>query len=434
MTWVFLDLTSPVLFRDGRSYDATNIGSSTAHPMPQAVFGALRARVGRALGFDWDFARATPSVTELVGTPERPGAIRISGPFYARARETAEELVVEPLFARPADLVAFPDPDPWRTDRRGEHPLRPGAVPDTAVSLPAGMSTPLLPLRHRPAPSGRKPLELDEVPSYLTPDEMRYWLLHASSTPEIRGRNVPEVPDPERDVRVHIAISPQGTAKDQMIFSAERIAMPVEPPDARGAFGDARYGYVLGVEGAGDAAALLEGSWRIGGKGGAVIAHTARLGEATTSWLPGVLDALGGRTGFRWVLTTPGLFAHGFRPDFVQPDGTAVFPGTTVRVALVAATVGRPIGYSGWDLQHPGRESGLGRATGAPRPTRLFVPAGSVYFFRAETPADARAVVEACWGKSLFTEPELVDRTVAIDAACSLCAGLFGPWDLYQEP
>jgi CRISPR-associated protein Cmr3 len=421
-----------VLFRDGRSYDATNIGSSTAHPMPQAVLGALRARVGRALGFDWDFARATPRVTELVGTPERPGAIRILGPFYARARETDEGLVVESLFARPADLVAFPDPDPWRTDRRREHPLRPGAVPDTAVNLPSGMSTTLLPLRHRPALSGRKPLELDQVPAYLTLDEMRYWLLHASSAPEIRGRNVPEVPDPERDIRVHVAISPQGTARDQMLFSAERITMPVEPPDTRGAFGDTRYGYALDIEGA-DAAALLEGSWRIGGKGGAVIARAAQLGEATASWLPSVLDALAAHTCFRWVLTTPGLFADGFRPDFVQADGTAMFPGTTVRVALVAAAVGRPIGYSGWDLQHPGRESGRGRSTGAPRPTRLFVPAGSVYFFRAETPGDARAVVEACWGKSLFTNPKLVDRAAAIDAACGLCTGLFGPWEPYQE-
>jgi CRISPR-associated protein Cmr3 len=430
VSWLFLDLKSPVLFRDGRSYDSTTIGRSTAHPMPQAVLGALRAHVGRALGFDWNFGRAPSRITDLLGTPDRPGSLRIAGPYYARTIE--DGLALQPLFARPADLVAFPHLDRRRMGLRMEHPLRPGSVPATSVSAPAGMTKPLLPVLHVPAESKKKPLDKDDLPAYLTPNETLYWLRQASATPKPRGENVPEVPGPCRDLRVNVDIGKALTAEDQMLYTTERLAMPVEP-GKHGSFVERTYGYALRVEADSDVEPLVEGIWRIGGKGGAVVARVVPLDSELDAWRGQVLADLADRPRFRWVLTTPGLFANGFRPDFVQPDGTAVFPGTTARVRLVAAVVDRPIPYSGWDLQHPGRESGRGRATGAPRPTRLFVPPGSVYFFEANTPADARAVVEACWGRSLFAPRGAMDRAAAIDVACGLCTGLFGPWDTYGD-
>jgi CRISPR-associated protein Cmr3 len=60
---------------------------------------------------------------------------------------------------------------------------------------------------------------------------------------------------------------------------------------------------------------------------------------------------------FRLLLTTPGIFADGWRP-------------ANVPAALVSATVHRPATISGWDL-----------ATGAPKDARRTAPVGSVYWF-----------------------------------------------------
>jgi CRISPR-associated protein Cmr3 len=56
------------------------------------------------------------------------------------------------------------------------------------------------------------------------------------------------------------------------------------------------------------------------------------------------------------LLTTPGVFEHGWKPK--------AFTGR-----LTAAAVSGSVAFSGWDL-----------ARGGPKPTRFAVPAGSVYF------------------------------------------------------
>jgi CRISPR/Cas system CMR-associated protein Cmr3 (group 5 of RAMP superfamily) len=49
---------------------------------------------------------------------------------------------------------------------------------------------------------------------------------------------------------------------------------------------------------------------------------------------------------------------------------------------LIAARVGKPIAFSGWDLQS------------GPKPTQLAVPAGSCYVFDCKTPESARALAK----------------------------------------
>ena len=55
-----------------------------------------------------------------------------------------------------------------------------------------------------------------------------------------------------------------------------------------------------------------------------------------------------------------------------------------INARLVAACISKPIHFSGWDLGEQG-----------PKPTLVAVPAGSVYYFEADTDEDARALVGA---------------------------------------
>jgi CRISPR-associated protein Cmr3 len=101
----------------------------------------------------------------------------------------------------------------------------------------------------------------------------------------------------------------------------------------------------------------------------------------------------------RWTLISPVVFNAGWRPDWVAAGNQVMLPnaerapgmsraewkahaaaagGFTAK--LVAARVGKPTAFSGWDLQ-----------TG-PKPTVLAVPAGSCYVFDCGTAEEARAL------------------------------------------
>ncbi len=109
----------------------------------------------------------------------------------------------------------------------------------------------------------------------------------------------------------------------------------------------------------------------------------------------------------KWVLLTPAVFIHGWRPGWIGDDGhvrlrvvdktqrakrrherdhTADwkydpdrYGDIEIKAKLVAAVVGKPQVVGGWD--------------DAPKPTYLAVPSGSVYYFQAESEDDAGNLV-----------------------------------------
>lgn len=114
----------------------------------------------------------------------------------------------------------------------------------------------------------------------------------------------------------------------------------------------------------------------------------------------------------RWTLIAPAIFNSGWRPDWVAEDGSVMLrnikrePGMSRREwkqiqseapfvggQLVAARVGKPFAFSGWDLQ-----------TTAPKPTRLAVPAGSSYVFNCGTVEKARELATLLHGRPRSTE------------------------------
>lgn len=93
----------------------------------------------------------------------------------------------------------------------------------------------------------------------------------------------------------------------------------------------------------------------------------------------------------RWTLLTPAVFANGWLPgwckdsrkipdDQKSPLGTVMLKGN-FHAKLIAARIGKPTVFSGWDLQ-----------SNAPKPTTLAVPAGSSYVFQCESTDEAKAL------------------------------------------
>jgi len=90
----------------------------------------------------------------------------------------------------------------------------------------------------------------------------------------------------------------------------------------------------------------------------------------------------------RWTLLTPALFAGGWLPGWCKdskgdaPLGTVMFKDCTF-ARLIAARVGKPLAFSGWEHQ-----------ANLPKPTVLAVPAGSSYVFDCGSAENARALAE----------------------------------------
>ncbi|MEI6890583.1 MAG: type III-B CRISPR module-associated Cmr3 family protein [Pontiella sp.] len=102
----------------------------------------------------------------------------------------------------------------------------------------------------------------------------------------------------------------------------------------------------------------------------------------------------------KWVTLTPSIFTSGWLPSWVdaesgkivgvettkperkpresRKDWRARFEKKEIPGKLIAACIPKPVPYSGWKAQC-GQEG--------PRPTRLCVPAGAVYYFETTNPA-----------------------------------------------
>jgi len=120
----------------------------------------------------------------------------------------------------------------------------------------------------------------------------------------------------------------------------------------------------------------------------------------------------------KWVLLTPAIFAHGWRPSWIGETGEVKLRVVTreqrqawrkervtsdawyegkeaqapaIAARLVAARVDKPRVIGGWDLlpEHKGEKPKGGR------PTFLAVPAGSIYYFEATNDTEARRLVQA---------------------------------------
>jgi CRISPR-associated protein Cmr3 len=88
------------------------------------------------------------------------------------------------------------------------------------------------------------------------------------------------------------------------------------------------------------------------------------------------------------ILATPAIFHGGWKPGWLNENGTGKIPGTDCEVQLVSAVVDRWQAVSGYSYDN-------GNGNRREKPIRRAVPSGSVYFFRLteDSPGlDARAV------------------------------------------
>lgn len=337
--WLRLRGRDPLLFRDGRPF-GNELGALTARtlalPAPGTLAGFVRTRAGEAAGWSWNEESAA-----------RARQLAIAGPLL--------EQWGNPVLPAPADALIW---EAEENEARGEPPglrlmpLRPASLPAGAgCDLPAG----LRPLRPE---AERKPAEGCR---YWPADRLLEWL--ADET----GRNTsapPRIDGPPIEERAHVAVqAATRAAAEGQLFTTQGLAFGEEwsllarvPADLPPLAGLAPFG----------------GEGRL-----ATVEELERFDPLPCP--PALTETLRQAAWVRMLLVTPGCFAGGWKPGWLDERLAGSPPGAPeVSLRLAAAAVPRREAVSGWDY-----------AKRRPKPTRWLAPAGSVYFFEVTggTPA-----------------------------------------------
>jgi CRISPR-associated protein Cmr3 len=314
-----LDPLDVLFFRDGKPFEA-GIRASSTEPPPQTLAGALRTHVLAAAGCDFS----------TLGAAVRGG------------RKFAEALAKQEKGA----LAALACRGPWFA--RGDQPLLPvpASLHRVGKKNADGRFVRLAPM-DTPPPGWRgktkRPLwttegeRTDPASGWLTLDGMQAFLQGADPA---EGHAVKRSELFETDSRTGIVIGAESfTTEESLIYAADYLALKD---------GVSLYAEITGPSDALAHAFARDTTLPLGGQGRRV--RVTRLKHLADWPKPPSGD---GRCVL--VLTTPGVFADGWKPAALAP---------------IAAAVPGHVPFSGWDL-----------ARGGPKLTRFAAAAGSVFFF-----------------------------------------------------
>ena len=336
----FLEPLDVLFLRGNRLFgDPGSFGASLVPPWPSVAAGALRSQILTRDGTDLtEFAAGRQPHPDL-GTPDRPGPFTLTAFHLARR---GGDGCVEAIYVAPADLVVAHNDDGTVSVRR----LSPRTLASGVLASAPLPKVPVLAEATRSKPASG------------------LWLTQAGWSLYLDGAT-PEPGDlMERDdlwqidPRVGIGLDPvRHRADDGKLFSPQAVALC---PGV---------GFLVGAVGAGP---LPNGTLRLGGDGrGAAVAAIPFAAPQPD------LDAIAAAGRCRIVLTTPGLFADGWRLPGADDAGHWRLNGASGR--LVCAAVSRAEVVSGWDL-----------AKWQPKAAQRAAPTGSVYWIEdLDTTADA---------------------------------------------
>ena len=353
-----------LFFRDGRPFEQASHARSRSLPLPQTVAGAITTALLENGGCNFSKlvgdVRKGASFSQALANQNRElewiASVRLRGPWLALRHRGKLHL----LFAAPANV--------YYTDTTKElFALRP-----STAALPGWKGT-------RSGKCGLRPLwwtgeeDLTPYPGLFTWELIRRYL-HGEPVDldcllhEYQACGLLRSPDAlatieeltarlrrrvltGRDRRTGIGIDARSfSVKQGMIYSVEFLALLWEPQEELQA--------VLYAE-----VDLPDGEWpeklnvlHLGGEG----RHVRVIPQATRPCWDELCRKPGQGEKPLLVLTTPGIFKQGWKPECLDQ-------------LVEAAAVSGYEAVSGWDL-----------ARGGPKPSRFAVPAGSVYFLKEQ--------------------------------------------------
>lgn len=385
--------------RDGRPLAAgSSFGRGAYWPLPTVLHSAVRSALLRAVG-DTPSRKAQPGTLRRGSSTGNVGSLafqwlHVHGPF-------------------PVDDMAtmwFPAPRDLLPDRaHGALPAYLRITPATRGQNGESLSNLPLPLTHLVA--SFVPPSKETLPEWVEFSFLERYLAGAMPLPKAESPSLWDT-----DHRIGVALDDAShTATTGQLFAAEHLRLRrgvklrfgISLPPGHKA--DAGEGHAL--------AALRQSLLQLGGE-----QRFGLLLNADQELLLPRVEVKGVHV--KWLLLTPAIFAHGWRPGWVNEQGSvklrvvdkearrefrrqrrdrsdwhydeAADRAETINARLVAACLGKPQPVGGWELLH---EDKPGQATGGGKPTHLAVPSGSVFYFQAASEPDAAKLLQALQGR-----------------------------------
>lgn len=356
-----------LFLRDARPMAASDAGQGANWPRPDQLWNALINAFHRQWPErqEWEGMAHTKRDGERRESSDRFGALKTCGPF---------PLDADGQLYLPCPLDSDMD-----------------LVPSSGTNLP-------IPLTHA---FRRRKLGKESLPAWISADNYQRYLAGGELDPEKLKDSL--LYSEERSIGIAINSETHAT-EDSKLYQAEYLRLR---DGVRLAFCASCDLVPKGLGGTVDAFGKLgsPAALILGGQQGVATLrkHENALQLPTTTVASRFL---------RWTLLAPAVFpainAHpgGWRPSWVDADtGQVMLPQGKLpeksqfrsrddwrravaacpkfSAKLVAARIGKPLAFSGWDLQ-----------TG-PKPTQLAVPAGSSYVFECTDIAEAQALAIA---------------------------------------
>ena len=390
--------------KDGRGWyaGAGNLGNSLPWLLPTTLRGALCTAVGREL------ERQRPNLLTPQEWLELKSELRLRSVIATRTPVGSNFTTADRMWPAPADAIHLAgQPAPVRLVARAAEAQWWDAADDPSLQCLDWLTI-------DPA-AGHSNAKPERGPAWWTEAEFLGWLQDAVGA----GPSAEVSPHRQTQSRTDIHVkmdAASGTAESGLLWAhqfretltvAEASTAGRGMPETHFTGSICRWGFGVDVEVTEERAAQVSPTT-------ATLAgdrHLASLWEASdlTVFPQAYRQVLAGLhigKRLRLYATTPTVFDEGWCPVGFRLENNRLvgkLPVIDVPVKLVAAAVGRPVPVSGWDLvadsdassHSDGRQH---QAGGAPRPTQLACPPGSMWLVeRLDGQSFSAADVESFW-------------------------------------
>ncbi len=393
---IFIEPLDVLLFRESKPFSGgeDHLARSIFPPPPSTIYAALRSHLlslhyGRFEAFKEGIG-IPPALEEEIGSPNIYGKLEINQFSVARkmiSHSTSQEIQeVELVYPMPLDVAKC----------KGLHTeqyiiLSPMTGVPFRTNLPEGMQH--LWYVHD--------LPLESAGGWLTERGMQRYLENTADSHKsffqpqevIEGSKVREHIF-DREERTGIARDrARRSVKEGLLYSIEYIRM--------------KEGTGLFCKLSGTNLLPNSGQISLGGDRRPAYYRPAQASKLNSEKIKAQIIST---KRFKLVLTAPALFVNGWYPKWIDPQ-TGQGSRDKVRVKLISAALGKPVGIGGFDLvkQHP-------------KPIHRFVPPGSVYFFEL-IEGDVDTVFQVFNEKSISEDIQTFPQTAKQGFGYSLIGG-----------
>jgi CRISPR-associated protein Cmr3 len=356
---LFIEPNDVLMFRDGRPFAGgdDHFARGIFPPSPATFYGALRSHIlsncwSEFNKFKNDQGQIPEDVKKEIGTPTELGSLALCQ--FTLARRNGNN--IEQLFPMPKDVVkekGVEDGKPCILTPRNSSSSR------TIADLLAGLSNMWNPTE--------KPM--DAVSGFLSSKEMGNYLLGTA----------PSITEADKLFKTEERTGIQKNRKTRSVETGRLYSVEYFRLN-----GDT--GFAVEV----DNTILLpeSGILRLGGDNRSAM---YAAGSWTDISVEPIKRKITDTKRFKLVLTTPAIFNKGWLPDWINAD-TMQGQINGIKVNLISACVGKPIGIGGYDF-----------VKNHPKLMKKAVPAGSVYYYEL-TEGDVDSLFKNVWLKSISDE------------------------------